>query len=285
MNLLDYYSPMVHSESHCQEKMQVLFITLRDSKEENRSEIAQKVKSAYYQCKLDYSKNHHSDFIHRIHPNDFLNNKVYVLKQPYYLMSNVPLNNPKKVSRLFVTEGTLEYLLLDKINIPECFGPCTKLHFNKVVIKESKQRIYDMTINNALVPEIQPYNRRKYMTIYINEAYIKNIVSDALTSEEIKRHDIQKGNIKICMGKSTYLTEPILTEEHFNLTHKPVYDFSSVKHNLKVFHMKNEHLVSEDPNDDCFINYPLATINLDISDPYKEISEDLIKNLYILKSS
>ncbi|SOV76557.1 high molecular weight rhoptry protein 2 [Plasmodium sp. gorilla clade G3] len=285
MNLLDYYSPMVHSESHCQEKMQVLFITLRDNKEENRSEIAQKVKSAYYQCKLDYYKNHHSDFIHRIHPNDFLNRKVFVLKQPYYLMSNIPLNSPKKVLRLFVTEGTLEYLLLDKINIPECFGPCTKLHFNRVVIKESKPRIYDMTINNALVPEIQPYNRRKHITVYINEAYIKNIVSDTLTHEEIKRHDIEKGHIKICMGKSTYLTEPILTEEHFNLTHKPVYDFSSVKHNLKVFHMKNEHLVSEDPNDDCFINYPLATINLDITDPYKEISEDLIKNLYILKSS
>ncbi|KJP85536.1 hypothetical protein AK88_04845 [Plasmodium fragile] len=283
MNLIDYYSPLVHSESHCQEKMQSLFISLRDNDEQNRMDIPDKIKKAYFQCKLDYYKNNHTDKTHLIKSRDFLDKRVYVLKQPYYLISNIDNTHNNKLLRLFVTESTLDYLLLDNISIPECFGRCTIDHFNKVLLQPEKTNKRDEVIKNALIPENTVSQKRKEMTVYVSNLYVHNIKTDYLTKEEITRKDIEDNNVKVCLGVGTYYNENFLTNEHFNLSYKPVLDFGP-EHNFKVFLKKNESELSKSENDICFVNYNLAITNIEITDPYREISEDLIKNLYILKN-
>ncbi|SCO66621.1 high molecular weight rhoptry protein 2 [Plasmodium vivax] len=281
--LIDYYSPLVHSESHCQEKMQSLFVSLRDNDEQNRVDIPDKIKTAYFQCKLDYYKNNHTDKTHLIQPRDFLDNRVYVLKQPYYLISNIDNTHEKKLLRLFVTESTLDYLLLDNINIPECFGRCTISHFNKVVLQKGKTNKHNKVIQNALIPEKTASQKRKEMTIYVNSMYVHNLKSDYVTKEAITRQDIEEGKVRVCLGVGTYFKENFLTEQHFNLSYKPVVDFTG-EHNFKVFLKKNESQLPKNEDDICFVNYDLAITNIEITDPYREISEDLIKNLYILKN-
>ncbi|GAB65866.1 high molecular weight rhoptry protein-2 [Plasmodium cynomolgi strain B] len=281
--LIDYYSPLVHSESHCQEKMQSLFVSLRDNDEQNRVEIPDKIKTAYFQCKLDYYKNYHTDKTHLIKSRDFLDNRVYVLKQPYYLISNIDNTHKNKLLRLFVTESTLDYLLLDNIDIPECFGRCTIDHFNRVVLQQGKTNQHDEVIQNALVPENTASKKRKEMTVYVNNIYVHNLKTDYITKEEITRKDIEENKVKVCLGMGTYFMKNFLTEQHFNLSYKPVLDFNA-EHNFKVFLKKNESQLSKNENDICYVNYDLAITNIEITDPYREISENLIKNLYILKN-
>ncbi|CRG99505.1 high molecular weight rhoptry protein 2, putative [Plasmodium relictum] len=283
LNLLDFYSPLVISEIYCQEQMQIFFFNLKDNKEENRSEIPDKIKTAYFQCKYNYYKENHSDFIHRIQPNHFMNKKVYVIKQPYYLIHNIDNVYETKLIRLFLTEKTLDYLLMDDINIPECFGRCTTKHFNRVILEDQNPKERDVIIKNALVPEHNLHNKRKKMIIYVNESYVHNLNTDYLTKERIRKIDIENNSVKVCMGKSTYFLNSFLNKSHFNLSHKPVYDFPP-NHNFLIFLKKNEHLINKNPNHECFINYDLSINNLDVEDPYHEISEDLIKNLYILKN-
>ncbi|SBS82298.1 high molecular weight rhoptry protein 2 [Plasmodium ovale curtisi] len=283
MNLIDYYSPLVLSEAHCQEKMQALFISLRDDHEQNRVDIPDKIKTAYYQCKLSYYRNHLTDAAHIIQPSDFLEGRVYVLKQPYYLISNIDNTHRKKNIRLFLTENTLDYLLLDNIQIPECLGRCTIQHFNKVVLVNSNTKKDDIVIHNGLVPENTISKKRKEMIVYVNDVYIHNLVKDSITNEEITRKDFLEGNVRVCLGRGTYFKKHFLTENHFNLKHIPVYDFTN-EHNFKIFLRKNKTMVSKNPNDICFVNYKLSLTNIEINDPYREISEDLIKNLYILKN-
>ncbi|SBT33732.1 high molecular weight rhoptry protein-2 [Plasmodium ovale wallikeri] len=333
MNLIDYYSPLVLSEAHCQEKMQTLFISLRDDHEQNRVDIPDKIKTSYYQCKLNYYRNHLTDAAHIIQPSDFLEGRVYVLKQPYYLISNIDNTYKKKNIRLFLTENTLDYLLLDNIQIPECLGRCTIQHFNKVVLVNSNTKKDDIVIYNGLVPENTVSKKRKEMIVYVNDAYIHNLRKDNITNEEITRKDFLEGNVRVCLGMGTYFKKHFLTEDHFNLKHIPVYDFTN-EHNFKIFLRKNKTMVSKNPNDICFVNYKLSLTNIgklwncclyvfsryafgrvfafvrvhlrnlvtfprdtypilshtlfipfsEINDPYREISEDLIKNLYILKN-
>lgn len=280
--LIDYYSPLVHSESYCQEKMQALFLSLRDNDEENRMEIPDKIKTAYFQCKLDYYKNYHTDKTHLIKERAFLENKVYVLKQPYYLISNIDNTHKEKLLRLFVTETTLDYLLLDNINIPECFGRCTVDHFSRVVLQQGKTEKNEKVIKNALIPEDTTSEQRKEMTVYVSNIYVHNLKTDYFTKEEITKKDIECNRVRVCLGMGTYFKKNFLTEEHFNLTYKPVLDFDG-EHNFKVFLKKNASQISQNENDICFVNYALAITNLEITDPYREISEDLIKNLYILR--
>ncbi|GAW80357.1 high molecular weight rhoptry protein 2 [Plasmodium gonderi] len=282
MKLIDYYSPLVHSESFCQEKMQSLFLSLRDSEDYNRVDIPYKIKEEYFQCKLNYYKNNHSDPTHIIKPGDFLDNKVYVLKQPYYLIENIDNNHEMKLVRLFVTENTLDYLLLDDINIPECFGRCTLDHFNKVILRNSKAKKNDTVIDNSLIPENSASLKRKELTIYVNYVYIHNLKHDHFTNEEITLRDFKENNVRVCLGMGTYFKKNFLTEQHFNLTHRPVFHFTG-EHNFKVFLKKNASKVPKNEDDICYVNYDLVSTNIDISDPYREISEDLIKNLYILK--
>ncbi|KAI4839528.1 high molecular weight rhoptry protein 2 [Plasmodium brasilianum] len=281
MGLIDYYSPLVHSEAFCQEKMQSLFISLRDDQEENRVDIPDKIKSAYYKCKLDYYKNHHTDPIHIIQPGDFLEKKVYVLKQPYYLIGNIDNTHKKKLVRLFLTESTLDYLLMDDIHIPECFGRCKVEHFNKVILKNVKAKA-SKVIDNSLIPESAILLTRKEMTVYVHNSYVHNLKRDALTNENITRKDIEDNDVRVCLGVGTYFNKPFLTNEHFNLTYKPMIDFPS-GHNFKIFLRKNEHLVPKNENDDCYVHYRLSISYMKIRDPYQEISADLIKNLYILQ--
>lgn len=103
--------------------------------------------------------------------------------------------------------------------------------------------------------------KRKEMTVYVSNIYVHNIKTDYLTKEEITRKDIQENKVKVCLGVGTYFNKNFLTEEHFNLSHKPVLDFTE-DHNFKVFLKKNEAQVSKNENDICFVNYNLAITNI-----------------------
>ncbi|CRG96841.1 high molecular weight rhoptry protein 2, putative [Plasmodium gallinaceum] len=283
INLLDYYSPLVVSEIFCQEQMQILFLTLKNDKHENRSEIPDKIKTAYFQCKFNYYRDNNNDPIHRLQPSHFMDGNVYVFKQPYYLIYNIDKTYKKKLVRLFLSEKTLEYLLMDKISIPECFGRCTTKNFNRVILQNQSPKSKEIVIQNRLVPSNIPRKVKARMYIYVNEAYIHNLYTDYLTNEKISKIDIENNSVKVCMGKSTYLVNSFLTRSHFDLSHKPVYDFN-LDHNFYIFLKKNEHLIAGNPNHECFINYDLLITNIDVEDPYRDISSDLIKNLYILKN-
>ncbi|WBY56892.1 high molecular weight rhoptry protein 2 [Plasmodium yoelii yoelii] len=281
--LIDYYSPLLKSEEYCRNVTQKLFISMRDSGEKSRIEIPDEIKSKYFQCKLDYYKNNHSDPVHKIYSRDFLERRVYVFKQPYYLLSNIDDKNKKQLLRLFITESTLQYLLLDDIQIPECLGRCTIEHFNKVLLTTANAKPHDTIIYNELIPEKCKSKIRKEMKVFIHSSFIHNLTKDYLTGELIRTQDIQNGDVHVCMGSDTYYTENILTDQHFDLTHKPQFNFPE-NSNYRVFLKKNINKIAKNPESQCFVHYELSVLNTDIPDPYREIGKDLITNIELLES-
>ncbi|VTZ68514.1 high molecular weight rhoptry protein 2, putative [Plasmodium chabaudi chabaudi] len=284
VTLIDYYSPLVKSEEHCRSITQKIFISMRDSGEKSRNEIPDEIKTKYYQCKLDYYKTNHSDAVHKIYPRDLLDKKVYVFKQPYYLLTNINDNNKKQLLRMFITEHTLQYLLLDDIEIPECLGKCTVDDFNKVILTTSNVKPHETIIHNALIPSGCKSKLRKEMKVSIHSSFAYNLKTDFLTGEPITMHDIQIGDVHVCMGTDSYYTESILTNEHFDLTHKPQFNFPE-NNNYRVFLKKNIKKIAKNPDNPCFVNYELSVINTDVPDPYHEIGKDLITNLELLAAN
>ncbi|KEG01910.1 hypothetical protein YYE_03429 [Plasmodium vinckei vinckei] len=282
--LIDYYSPLIKSEEHCRNETQKIFLSMRDSGEKSRIEIPDEIKSKYYQCKLDYYKNNHSDPVHKIYPRDFLDQRVYVFKQPYYLLSNIDDKNKKQLLRLFITEDTLRYLLLEDLEIPECLGKCTVDDFNKVLITTSNTKPHEPVIYNNLIPQNCKSKIRKEMKIVMHSSFIFNLQKDFLTGEPITLHDVQIGDVHVCFGTDTYYKENILTPGHFDLTHKPQFNFPE-DNNYRVFLKKNVNKVAKNPKNPCFVNYELTVINIDIPDPYRDIGQDLLTNIEILKSN
>ncbi|CXI35931.1 high molecular weight rhoptry protein 2, putative [Plasmodium berghei] len=281
--LIDYYSPLLKSEEHCRNVTQKLFISMKDSGTKSRIEIPDEIKSKYFQCKLDYYKNNHSDPVHKIYSRDFLENKVYVFKQPYYLLSNIDDKNKKQLLRLFITETTLQYLLLDDIQIPECLGRCTIEHFNKVLLTTANAKPHETIIYNGLIPENCKSKIRKEMKIFIHSSFVHNLTRDYLTGELIRTQDIQNGDVHVCMGSDTYYTENILTDQHFDLTHKPQFNFPE-NNNYRVFLKKNINKIAKNPESQCYVHYELSVLDTDIPDPYREIGKDLITNIELLES-
>ncbi|CAD2103216.1 hypothetical protein YYG_02834 [Plasmodium vinckei petteri] len=282
--LIDYYAPLLKSEEHCRVETQKVFLSMKDSGEKSRIEIPDEIKAKYYQCKLDYYKNNHSDPSHKIYPRDFLDKRVYVFKQPYYLLSNIDDRNKKQLLRVFITETTLKYLLLDDIEIPECLGQCTVEDFNKVLLTTANPKPHETVIHNDLIPGNCKSKLRKEMKVVIHSSFAYNLKKDYLTDEPITLHDIQIGDVHVCMGTDTYYSENILTHEHFDLTHKPQFHFPEDS-NYRVFLKKNIKKIAKNPNNPCFVNYELSITNIDIPDPYHEIGKDLITNLEILGSN
>ncbi|VWU50146.1 high molecular weight rhoptry protein 2, partial [Hepatocystis sp. ex Piliocolobus tephrosceles] len=281
--LIDYYAFILESESFCQKQLRDLYINLKDDGSKPRKDIAYKTRNAYFQCKLLYNKQHSMDPNHILKNKDFVESNIYVFKQPYYLISNINKNERKKLNRLFLSEPTLEYLLYDDIIIPECFGRCKAEHFNKVVFIGKDVEKRDVFINNNMIPPNLKPLKTKNMIIYVNVAYVHNLNTDYFTKENITKEEIIDNNVRVCMGYGTYYNKNILSEKHFELTYVPFYDFPK-DNNFHVFLKKNIHMVPNDTNHICYINYDLQVTDIEINDPYGEITADLMKSLYVLKN-